>query len=132
MVNVPESHQDLLNVAVGVLATNGPDGYPQASAIWFIHDDDGFIKFYLTNTRQKVKNLLARDEASFLILEPPNGYKTVELRGRVEITPDPDYAFVPKMVAKYGPVDFKAMDAHTGGSRVVVTLHPEKVNIWGK
>lgn len=131
MVNIPESHQDLLKANVGVLGTIGPDGFPQVSALWFIVDDDGLIKFYLNNTRQKVKNLQARPEASFFILDPANPYKTVEIRARAEIMPDPDYAFAPKLAAKYGQVDFSAMD-RPGETRVVVSLRPTKVNTWGE
>lgn len=131
MLTVPESHQDILKADVGILATNGPDGYPQATALWFIVDGDGLVKFFLNDTRQKVKNLQARPEASFLVLDPANPYKTVELRGRVEIVPDPDYAFASKLAEKYGPVDFRAID-QPGQSRVVVTLHPNKVNTWGE
>ncbi len=131
MVNIPETHRDILKADVGILATNGPDGYPQATALWFIAEDDGAIKFFLNDTRQKVKNLQARPEASFLVLDPANPYKTVELRGRVEIEPDPEYAFASKMAEKYGEVDFRAIDK-PGQSRVVVTLHPNKVNTWGK
>lgn len=131
MTMLPESHQDLLNAGVGVLGTIGPDGFPQVSALWFIVDDDGLVKFFLNDSRQKVKNLQARPEASFLIIDPANPYKTVEMRGRVEISTDPDYAFVPKLTAKYGEVDFKAMD-QPGQTRVIVTLYPTKVNIWGK
>lgn len=130
MTNVPESHQDLLKADVGVLGTIGPDGFPQVTALWFVVDD-GLIKFYLNNTRQKVKNLQARPEASFLVLHPANPYKTVEIRGRVEITPDPDYAFASKLTAKYGSVDFSAMD-RPGETRMVVTLQPTKVNTWGE
>lgn len=131
MVTIPESHQHILKADVGILATNGPDGYPQATALWFIVDDDGLVKFFLNNTRQKVKNLQARPEASFLVLDPANPYKTVELRGRVEIEPDPDYAFAAKLAEKYGEVDFRAIDK-PGQSRVVVTLYPDKVNTWGE
>lgn len=132
MPTIPVSHQDLLKAGVGVLGTIGPDGFPQVSALWFIVDEeDGLIKFYLNNTRQKVKNLQARPEASFFVLDPANPYKTVEIRARVDMTPDPDYAFASKLAAKYGPVDFRAMD-RPGECRVVVSLQPTKVNTWGE
>lgn len=131
MTMIPESHQSLLKTDVGVLGTIGPDGFPQVTALWFIVDDDGLIKFYLNSSRQKVKNLQARPKASFLIVDPANPYKTVEIRGRVEMTPDPDYAFASKLTAKYGAVDFSAMDK-PGQVRLLVTLHPTKVNTWGE
>ncbi len=131
MKTVPESHQDLLKADVGILGTIGADGFPQITALWFIVDDDGLIKFYLNNTRQKVKNLQKHPEASFFIVDPAGPYRTVEIRGRVEFTPDPDYAFAPKLTAKYSGTDFRAIDG-PGESRLVVTLHPVKVNVWGK
>lgn len=132
MSTIPESHQTLLNAPVGVLGTIGPDGFPQVSALWFILDeDDGLIKMYLNNTRQKVKNLQKHPECSFFVLDPTNPYKTIEIRARAEITSDPDYAFAPKLTAKYGPADFIALDG-PGESRLIVTLHPVKVNTWGE
>jgi len=129
MITIPDSHQELLNADVGVLGTIGADGFPQISALWFIVDD-GLIKFYLNNTRQKVKNLQKRPEASFLVIDPANPYKTIEIRGRVEITPDPDYAFASKLNAKYKGTDFRAIDG-PGEERLIVALHPTKVNTWG-
>src|SRR5688572_27542177 len=35
---VPESHAGLLDAPVGVLTTIGKDGFPQATAVWFIWD----------------------------------------------------------------------------------------------
>ena len=43
------------------------------------------------------------------------------------MAPDPDYAFADKIGKKYGGVDLRRMD-RPGQSRVVVTLHPVKVN----
>ena len=41
--------------------------------------------------------------------------------------PDPDYAFADKVGKKYGGVDLRKMD-RPGERRVVVSLHPVKVN----
>ena len=35
----PESHQNLLNAEVALLATLGPNDYPQVMALWFLCDD---------------------------------------------------------------------------------------------
>jgi hypothetical protein len=37
---------------VAVLATIGPDGYPQVTATWFLFDDDGTIKLSLERARE--------------------------------------------------------------------------------
>ena len=109
----------------------GPDGLPQVTALWFVFDDaDGDVRFSLNTSRQKVKNLRARPQASLLVLDPANPYRTIELRGRVEIEPDDDYVLADQVGKKYG-ADLRSMD-RPGEKRVMVTLHPTKVNIWGQ
>lgn len=130
MTTFPPSHQDLLKADVAELATIGQDGYPQVTALWFLVDEDGTIKLSLNNTRQKVKNLQAHPECSFFILDTTNPYRTLEIRARAEIQPDTDYAFAKKLSAKYGGPEFWTHD-RPGEKRVVVSLHPIKVNTWG-
>lgn len=129
MITVPESHQDLLDADVAILATNGQDGYPQVTALWFLYDE-GVIRMSLNTSRQKVKNLQAQPECTFFVLDTSNPYRTLEIRARAEIRPDPDYTFARKLGAKYGGVDLSANDA-PGEIRVVVSLQPLKVNTWG-
>lgn len=131
MPTIPASHRALMDVPVGVLATIGPDGLPQVTATWFLFDEaEGVVKLSLNTARQKVKNLQARPEASFLIMDPATPYRTIELRGRVDIAPDDDYAFAEQAGNKYN-ADLRQMD-QPGEHRVVVTLHPVKINTWGK
>ncbi len=129
MTTFPESHQDLLQAEVATLATIGPDGFPQVTALWFLFDDDT-LKLSLNTSRQKVKNLQARPECTLFILDPTNPYRTLEVRARAEITPDADYAFAKKLGAKYGGADLSGND-RPGETRIVVSLQPVKVNTWG-
>lgn len=129
MTTIPESHQDLLKADVAVLATQGQDGHPQVTALWFLHDN-GTIKLSLNTTRQKVKNLQADPRCTFFLLDPANPYRTLEIRARATIAPDVDYVFADKLGAKYGGFDLRTNDG-PGESRVVVTLEPVKVNTWG-
>ena len=129
MTTVPDSHADLLTSAVAMLATIGPDGYPQVTATWFLLDDDGVIKFSLNTARQKVKNVRARPECTVFLLDLANPYRTLEIRARAAIHPDDDYTFADKVGRKYG-ADFRTMD-QPGEQRVVVSLQPVKVNTWG-
>jgi PPOX class probable F420-dependent enzyme len=130
MATFPESHQDLLKIDVATLATIGPDGWPQVTALWFLYDDDRMLRLSLNTTRQKVKNLQAHPECTLFFIDPANPYRTLEVRARAEIAPDSEYAFAKKLGAKYGGADFSAND-RPGETRVVVTLHPTKVNTWG-
>jgi len=130
MTTIPESHKDLLSAPVGVLATNGAGGFPQVTALWFLYDDDGLIRFSLNTRRQKLKNMSKRPEVSFLVLDPASPYRTIEIRARAEISPDTDYAFAARLGNKYGVSGLQRQD-RPGETRVVVTLHPVKVNTWG-
>lgn len=126
MVTIPETHYDLLRADVAILATIGRYGYPQVTALWFFFDDDGMIRLSLNTARQKVKNLQVHPECTFFILDRANPWRTLEVRARAELSPDPDYVFADKLGRKYG-ANVRMMD-RPGESRVVVTLHPIKVN----
>ena len=129
-INIPDSHKDLLTAPVGVLATHGADGFPQVSALWFLYGDDGALRLSLNTTRQKVKNMQQSPQVTFFVLDPANPYRTLEIRARAEIDEDSEGAFVLKLGQKYGGVDVRDND-RPGERRVVVTLHPVKVNTWG-
>ena len=131
MTAIPETHRDILNSApVGIVATVGPDGMPQVTANWFLAEEDGTVRMSLNTTRQKVKNLMRRPESTVFFLDPANPYRTLEIRARAEIEPDPDYVFADRVGAKYGAADVRTMD-QPGETRVVVTFVPVKVNTFG-
>lgn len=127
MITIPETHKDLLNADTGILATFGKDGFPQVTALWFLYDDDGMVRISLNTIRQKVKNLQAHPECTFFILDRANPARTLEIRARAEMKPDPKYVFADKVGQKYGGIDLRKID-QPGQSRVVVTLHPVKVS----
>jgi PPOX class probable F420-dependent enzyme len=124
MKTIPASHLDLAEQAVATLATIGPDGRPQLSAVWFLFED-GKPRVSLNTTRQKTKNLLANPAVTLFVLDP-NGYRYVEIRGTAQIEPDADYAFAEHVGAKYGGADLRQMDG-PGATRVKVTIDPEHV-----
>ena len=128
---IPESHRDLLMASpIVTLATVGHDGFPQVSAIWFLVEEDGAIATSLNTSRQKVKNLQRTPEASLLFIDPTNPYRTLEIRARAIIEPDPDYAFAERVGAKYGGANFRELDG-PDGRRVVVRFPPVRVNTFG-
>jgi PPOX class probable F420-dependent enzyme len=129
MLTIPDSHKDLLQAEVGILATVGKKGFPQVTALWFFYDEtDGLVKISLNTVRQKVKNLRNNDQCTFFVLDTANTGRWLEIRARAELTPDPDYKFAERVSPKYGGVDFRKIDK-PGETRVRVTLHPVKVNV---
>jgi PPOX class probable F420-dependent enzyme len=131
MSEVPTTHRDLLHTnQVVVLATDGADGFPQVTAVWFLAEDDGTVQLSLNTARQKTKNLTRRPEATLFFVDPANPYRTLEIRARAEVRPDPDYAFADRVAAKYGGADLCANDRE-GEARVVVSFVPVKVYTFG-
>ena len=78
-----------------------------------------------------MKNLQANPKVSFLILDPGNPYKYVELRGDAEITPDDDYAFADKVGAKYGGADLRDRDKPGRDPRGRRRSSPHGIVTWG-
>ena len=131
MTAIPASHRDLLdNNPVAILATTGPNGVPQVTASWFLAEEDGTLRMSLNTGRQKVKNLIRRAESTLFFMDPANPYRTLEIRARAEIAPDPDYVLADRVGAKYGGADVRSMD-QPGETRVAITFVPVKVNTFG-
>jgi PPOX class probable F420-dependent enzyme len=122
---VPPTHRDLLGSDTGILATLGPDGRPQLSAVWFLADGDT-IMISLNTSRQKVANLRAKPAVTFFILDPTAPTRYLEVRGDAEVADDPDYAFAARVGEKYG-ADLRTFDG-ANQDRVVVTIHPVRIN----
>jgi PPOX class probable F420-dependent enzyme len=126
---IPASHRDLLEAPIPVaLATIGADGLPQVTAIWVLPDGNTLVTS-LTGDRQKLKNLEARPEATIFVLDPANPYRTLEIRGRVTIEPDPDLTTLVKVLTAYG-TDLASFPAPLEDRRTV-TLHPIHVVAQG-
>jgi len=127
MLDVPESHRDLLDAQVAVLTTIDSAGFPASSAVWFLYDEDsGEIGVSLNTSRLKTRNLQARPQCSLFILDPQTPYRYLEIRGRARLEPDDDYSFAAKVGAKYGGADLRSNDRE-GESRLKVTIEPVKV-----
>ena len=126
---IPKSHRDLLEAPVPVtLATVGPSGHPQLTAIWVVLDGEVIVTS-LAGIRQKLKNLVARPLATVFVIDPANPYRTLEVRCDVTIEPDPELATLVKVLTAYG-MDLASFDAPLEG-RVTVTLRPVHVVALG-
>ncbi len=123
--SVPASHRDLLDAATAVLATIGPDGRPQLSAVWFLTEDDE-IRLSLSTSRQKVRNLRANPAITLFILDPAAPTRYLEVRGDAQVEDDPHYALADRVGRKYN-ANLRDFDGE-GATRVAVTLRPTRVN----
>jgi PPOX class probable F420-dependent enzyme len=123
--DIPESHRDLLQADVATLATIGPDGRPQLSAVWFLVGSDS-VALSLNSTRQKVSNLRANPAVNLFILDRERPSRYLEIRGDAELAEDSDYSFAQQVGAKYG-ADLREYDG-PDATRLVVTIRPTRIN----
>lgn len=130
MPELTDAQREVINsTPVVALSTVGPKGTPQATANWFVLDDDGRVKLSLSEGRQKVKNLKRNPAASVLFVNPQNPFQTVEIRGTATIELDEADTLVGKLNAKYN-ANVRGYD-QPGEERYIVTIEPEKVLTFG-
>ena len=129
---IPASHVDLLeSTALAHVATIGPDGEPQVNPVWFGWDGTHLL-FSQTTTRQKVRNLQRDPRIALSIVDPDNQYRYLEVRGTVvEFRPDPDFAFINRMSAKYTGNDVYQGSKPGQEERVVVVVRPVHTTSMG-
>lgn len=115
---------ELLANPTAVLATNGHDGHPQLTAVWYIVEDDR-ICISITDSTRKAKNLALDAGCSVLIFHPetPNYY--VEVRGTALVESDHDYKFADRLGERYG-TDMRSFD-RTDARRLRIAIEPSKV-----
>ena len=118
--------EDILSAEAAVIATNGPDGLPQLSAIWFIVEN-GVLQMSVTESTQKYRNLVADNRSTLLIFDPASTNYYAEIRGTVSLSPDLAYRFANRLGKKYS-TDMRSFDGD-GARRVILALEPSKINV---
>ena len=107
-----------------VLTTLDRQGSPQSSVIWYKLEGDSIL-FTTLDGRQKARNLQRDPRVSLLVLDKDDAYRTIEIRGNVEIRPDPERLLSKELTRSYlGQDPPKDPD---GQSRLIVRIVPEKV-----
>ena len=83
MVEIPESHRDLLNgPRVAALTTVMPDGYPQTTVVWCNFDGTHMLVNTMRGFR-KEKNMRANPKVTLLCYDPCRPLRYLEIRGTV-------------------------------------------------
>jgi PPOX class probable F420-dependent enzyme len=113
---------------IGVLTTIGSDGLPQSTALWFLLDE-GELTMSVRTDRQKYRNLLANPKATLFIFDGRSTSRTLEIRGEIEIRPDPEKEHAAKFASVYG--DAASAWDPASVTRVVLVLTPLRVVAFG-
>jgi PPOX class probable F420-dependent enzyme len=124
LMNRTDLAPELLANPTAVLATNGHDGHPQLTAVWYLVEDDR-ICISITESTRKARNLAADGRCSLLIFHPDTANYYAELRGIARIEPDHDYAFADRLGQRYD-TDLRSFDG-ADARRLRVAVEPVKV-----
>lgn len=120
------------------VATNGHDGFPHLTTLWYA-TVDGLITFRSFSKSQRIVNL-TRDPRITVLVETGDDYdelRGVMIKGRAELDASPERVMATYLAVTrrmQGPgVTQEAVEAMFGrfkDKNTVVTIHPEKVVSW--
>jgi PPOX class probable F420-dependent enzyme len=108
-----------------VIATSNADGRPQSSVI-FVQRDGDTVLFSTIEGRLKTRNMRRDPRVSLLVASSPGRY--VEIRGRAEITGDPEKVLLHEMYARH--MGGATPPPEPGAERLIVRIVPEKLYLW--
>lgn len=130
MSPIPEEYLDILNsTALAYIATIGPKGAPQVSAIWFGWNGSQLF-FSMGKIRQKHRNLLRDPRVAVSITDPADPYRSLEIRGVARIDDDRGHAFARQLSQKYLQRDPTPEENPPQSERVVVMIEPERAIVF--
>ena len=131
MSTIPASHLDILHSpALAYMATLGPKGEPQVSAVWFLWDGTHLL-FAFNKKRQKYRNLQRDPRVALAVTDPVNPYRAVEIRGAVvRMDEDSDFRFINAASQKYTNRDATPEETGLASERVVIVVEPERVIVF--
>ena len=107
-----------------VLATLMPDGSPQTSVIWVGRSEDVLV-FTTHDLRLKARNLRRDPRAAVSVFALDDPYHPVDIRGTVELVPDPERTLSIELTRKYTGED--PPPDPPGSSRLIARLTPARI-----
>jgi len=108
---------------IAAIATSNADGRPQSSLI-FVKRDGDTVVFSTIKGRLKTRNMARDPRVSLLVVDKgQNRYR--EIRGRVEITDDPEKRLLYEMYDRY--MDGVAPPPEPDAERLIVRITAQKV-----
>lgn len=116
--------------AFASLATLQPDGTPQLTVMWYRREGDTLQMITPSSTR-KARNMAKDGSAAIVVTDPDNGYAYVEMRGRIELSRDPDAirdtlrAIATRYIGADRAEPYTA--SRDPNERVLITFRPEHV-----
>jgi PPOX class probable F420-dependent enzyme len=115
---------------LAMLATSNADGRPQSSVIFVKREGDEVV-FSTIRGRLKTRNMTRDPRVSLLVHRTgPDtaGPSYVEIRGRVDITEDPEKTMLYEIYGMY--MGGATPPPEPQAQRLIVRITPEKLYVW--
>jgi PPOX class probable F420-dependent enzyme len=93
--------------------------------VWIDRDDD-MVLFSVTADKQKARNLARDPRVAVSVFDVENPYHSVEIRGTVELVPDPEKALPERLSRKYLGTSPPPEPAEV--VRLIARITPTRVN----
>jgi PPOX class probable F420-dependent enzyme len=130
MAKLDEAQADFLrNPYYAVVTTLRPDGSPHQTVVW-VDTDDGDVLINTAEGRAKPRHMRANPNVSVAVVDPANGYHSLVVRGKAELSHDGADAHIDKLAKKYLDADTYPFRKE-GEVRVIVRIRPERIEAAG-
>jgi PPOX class probable F420-dependent enzyme len=130
MPKLDDAQADFLrNPYYAVVTTVRPDGTPHSTVVW-VDTDDGDVLFNTAEGRLKPQHMRADPNVSVAVVDPGNGYHSLVVSGKAELSHDGADAHIDKLAKKYLDADTYPFRKE-GEVRVIVRVKPERIAAAG-
>jgi PPOX class probable F420-dependent enzyme len=117
--------------AFASLATLLPDGTPLLTVMWYRQEGDT-LQMITPAASRKARNMAKDGRAAIVVTDPDNGYAYVEMRGRIELSNDPDANREALRAIATRYIGAERAEPYVSGrdmsQRVLITFRPEHVH----
>jgi PPOX class probable F420-dependent enzyme len=119
----------LANPYYAIVSTLRADGTPHQSVVW-VDAEDGDVLFNTADDRAKPRHMRANPNVSITVLDPANGYHSLVVTGKAELSTEGADAHIDKLAKKYLDADSYPFRKE-GEVRVIVRIRPDRIETAG-
>lgn len=119
----------LTNPYYAVLSTLRTDGTPHQTVVW-VDTDGGDVLVNTAEGRAKPRHMRADPNVSITVVDPADGYHSLVVTGKAELSHEGADAHIDKLAKKYLDADtypFRKEDE----VRVIVRIRPDRIEAAG-
>lgn len=112
-----------------ILSTLRADGTPHQTVVW-VDADDGDVLINTAEGRAKPRHMRANPDVSIAVVNPANGYHSLVVTGKAELSHEGADAHIDKLAKKYLDADTYPFRKE-GEVRVIVRIRPDRIEAAG-